>query len=147
MAGSSPLFDADLFRSQIRATMTMGLPGNVADRATFRWRSDTTYSSEDSANKPWLWTETPATNVVHGDVQVPVAMEIMRTAEQDGTSVGDFEAVRVILTLLDVDYAQVVGADVVLLGRNVYNIDFLEPPIGLFDVTVYRFHLRAMDET
>lgn len=147
MAGSSPLFDADLFRSQIRATMTMGLPGNVADRATFRWRSDTTYSSEDSANKPWLWTESPATNVVHADVQVPVAMEIMRTAEQDGTSVGDFEAVRVILTLLDVDYAQVVGADVVLLGRNVYNIDFLEPPIGLFDVTVYRFHLRAMDET
>lgn len=147
MAGASPLFDADLFRTQIRATMTMGLPGNVADRATFRWRADTTYSSEDSANKPWLWTESPATNLVHADVQVPVAMEIMRTAEQDGTSVGDFEAVRVVLTLLDVDYAQVIGADVVLLGQNVYNIDFIEPPIGLFDVTVYRFHLRATDET
>lgn len=147
MAGTSPDFDSALFRTQIRATMTMGLPGSVADRATFRWSADKTYSNQDSDAKPWLWTESSVTDVVHADVQIPVAMELLRTVEQDGTSLGDFNIVKAILTILDVDYVSVVGADTVLLGQDEYNIDFVEPPIGLFDVTVYRIHLRAMDES
>lgn len=147
MAGSSSLFDATLFRSQIRATMTMGLPGTVADRATFRWTPNKTYSKQDSDAKPWTWTEVSVTDVVHSDVQIPVALEILRTVEQAGTSLGDFNIPKVILTILDVDYALVVGADVVLLGQDEYNIDFVEPPIGLFDVTVYRLHLRSGDES
>lgn len=147
MAGTSALFDAAAFRTAIRATMTMGLPGSVADQATFRWSEVKSFTKQDSDAKPWLWTAATITDVVHADVQVPVAMEILRTVQQEGTSIGDFNVTRVILTLLDVDYDLIVGADVVLLGQNTYNIDFIEPPIGLFDVTVWRIHCRAGDES
>lgn len=147
MAGSNSAFDPANFRTVIRDTMTMGLPENEADRATFRWSPTRTYVEQDSSANPWDWTDSATTTVEHDDVQVPVALEFARTNEQSGTALGQFDTPRVILTLLDEDYDQVVGADVVLLGQNTYRWEFTEPPIGLFEVTVYRLHLRAMDES
>ena len=49
--------------------------------------------------------------------------------------------------MLDVDYADVEGAEWVRLGGNTYDVLFVEPPMGLFDVTIYRIHCAARDET
>jgi hypothetical protein len=146
MAGSNASFDAQLFRDQIRATMTMGLPEDTAERATFRWNVEKEFAKEDASGHPFDWTSTPTTTVTHADVQVPVAVEFARTSDVAGTAIGNFDMSRVVLTLLDVDHVQVATADEVLLGGNIYDVDFVEPPIGLFTVTVYRWHIRARDE-
>lgn len=147
MAGSNPTFNAEEFRANIRATMLMGMPESTAERATFRWKPNKTFIKQDSGGSPFDWTSTPVTDVEHPDVQVPVALEFMRTTDIAGTALGNFDMGRVTLTLLDVDNEQVVGADEVLLGGNTYDVLFVEPPIGLFSVAVYRWHLKARDES
>jgi hypothetical protein len=140
-------FDADAFRSAIRSTMEMGLPGTVAERATFRWNSSATYSAEDVAHNPFDWTDTPLTEVTHADVLIPVAVEFSaRPAGSLDTPLGQFDNARVVVTVLDTDFASVQGADEILLGENSYTIDFWGPPVGLFDVTIYTVYATATDE-
>lgn len=141
-------FDAALFRSAIRSTMTMAAPNASEDRATFRWSPAKTYNPQDPAHFPYTWTETPATDVEHADVQVPVAVEFSaRPAASQQTAVGEIDASRAILTVLDVDYELVRGADLVLLGQNTYDVEFVAPPIALFDVDVYQIYTIARDES
>lgn len=141
-------FDATAFRAAIRNTMTMGLPNASADKATFVWTASRTYTSEDPSHNPYSWTATPVTETTHADVQVPVAVEFApRPAASQDTSLGQFDATRVSLTLLDTDYDLVEGADKVTLGGNTYVIDFIGPPVGLFDVTIYTIYATAQDES
>jgi hypothetical protein len=35
----------------------------------------------------------------------------------------------------------------VLLGQNTYVVDFVAPPIGLFNVTIYQMYCSARDES
>lgn len=147
MAGDSADFDANLFRSQIRSTMIMGLPTDTSERATFRWKDRDTFTQEDSSGAPFDWTSTPTTAVTHADVQVPVAVEFLKRDQGVANAAGSFDMSRVVLTLLDVDHVQVATADIVLLGGNTYDVLLIEPPIGLFSVTIYRWHVRARDES
>lgn len=141
-------FDATAFRAAVRATMVMGLPNATADKATFRWTTVETFDVEDPAHNPYDWTDTPATSVAHADVQVPVAVEFAaRPAASLDTPVGQFDAARVEITVLDVDYVLIEGANEVLLGENTYDIDFVGPPGGLFGVDVYSIYATARDET
>ncbi len=127
--------------------MEMGLPNATAERATFRWNTESTYSPQDTNNNPFDWTETPTTSLVKPDVQVPVAIEFSaRPAGTLDTTLGQFDTARAVLTLLDTDYALVIGADQVLLGGNTYALDFWGPPQGLFSVTIYTAYLSALDE-
>lgn len=148
MASTNPAFNAANFRNVIRTTMTMGLPGATADRATFRWTTQHTYAKHDSAGVPFDLSASPVTTTTHADVQVPVAWEFqaLRAASSDN-AIGEFDTARAVLTLLDEDYALVAGADLVLLGQNTYDIEFVAPPIGLFEVTVYQLYCRARDES
>lgn len=141
-------FDAAAFRLAIRSTMTMAAPNATADRATFRWSPIKTFSPQDPAHNPYSFTEAPVTNVTHIDVKVPVAVEFSapRLAAHE-TPLGEFDTARAIITILDDDYALVAGADLVLLGQNTYEIEFVAPPIGLFDVTVYQIYAVARDES
>jgi hypothetical protein len=141
-------FDAAAFRSAIRSTMEMGLPNTAAERATFRWNVERTYEREDPSHNPYEWDEVPSTELTHADVQIPVAVEFSaRPAASLDTAIGQFDVGRAIITILDVDYELVRGADLVLLGENTYVIDFVGPPIGLFEVTVYQAYASALDET
>lgn len=141
-------FDPDAFREAIRATMTMGLPETVSERATFRWKTERTYDVEDQKHNPYSWDDTPATELAYDDVRVPVAVEFSSGyGVAGGTTIGQFDATRVVITVLDVDYALIEGADLVLLGGNTYNIDYIAPPVGLFEVTVYMIHATAQDES
>lgn len=142
-------FDATAFRSAITFAMNMGLPETQADRPTFRWTVQKTFTVADPHGKPYnLNTSIPSSTTTHGDVQISCAIEfVARASLAAGTPVGQFDTPRVVLTVLDSDYPSVQGADLVLLGQNTYTVEYVEPPIGLFAVTVYRIHCIARDET
>lgn len=150
MAGSDPRFDADAFRTNIRFAMTMGLPNTVAERATFRWTVVRTFAKDDAAGNPYNWESTATTTVANPDVQVECAVEF-GNGGTDNTNVGTFDAGLVTITVLDEEFALLtvgnVMADKVLLGGNTYDIDFVGPPLGLFDVTVYQIYCKAPDES
>lgn len=140
-------FDADAFRTAIKNTMKMGAPTDASERATFIWTTVKTFSRADSGGKPWTKDATAATVVTHDPVQVDVAVEfIPRATIASGTPMGAFESPRAVITVLDEDYALIEGANKVLLGGNSYTIDYIAPPVGLFDVTVYEIHCSAIDE-
>lgn len=141
-------FDAAAFRSAIVSTMEMGLPANTSERATFRWHPERTFSNPDPTGNPYSWDQTPASELTKPDVQIPVAVEFSaRPAATKDETIGQFDGARAIVTVLDTHYDQVADADLVLLGGNVYEIEFWGPPQGLFDVTVYTVYLTAMDES
>lgn len=141
-------FDAAAFRTAIKNTMRMGAPQDTNERATFIWTTTKTYSRADSGGKPWTKDASVQTTSAHDPVQIDVAVEFVpRSTLAGGTPVGNFETPRAIITVLDEDYALIEGADKVLLGENTYNIDFVAPPIGLFEVTVYQLHCSARDES
>ena len=141
-------FDAAAFRDSIQFAMNMGLPETESERVTFRWTPEKDYTIEDPGGNPYDYTATPTNTVAPADVQVNAAVEfVTRTTLSGGTAVGEFNTPRAVITLLDVDYADVEGADKVLLGGNTYYVDFVAPPIGLFDVTIYQIHCSAGDES
>lgn len=140
-------FSADLFRSGIRNAMMMGLPQNSEERVTFRWTVKRTYGVADSSGMPFNFSDAPATEETKADVQVPAAVEFVGSTTDSGTSIGAFQTPRAVITVLDVDYPQVEGADQVVLGGNTYQIDYVAPPLGLFDVSIYQIHCQAKDES
>lgn len=144
--GSS--FDPALFRSAIISTMEMGLPTDTSERATFRWTTARTWSRQDASGKPFNWTAPPATEVVHPDVRIPVAVEFAQNARNSQeTAVGAFDTPRAIITVLDTHYPSVATADQVILGKNTYILEYWAPPIGLFSVTIYTAYCVARDES
>jgi hypothetical protein len=141
-------FDAAGFRSAIRFAMNMGLPNATSERATFKWSTVRTFATADPAGSPYDFSSTPTASVTHADVLIPVAVEFSaRPAGSRDTAVGQFDSSRAVLTVLDEDYALVAGADLVLLGQNTYEIQFVGPPVGLFDVTIYQLFCDARDES
>lgn len=146
---NSGLFDANFFRTQIRETMVMGLP-SVSERATFVWPEEKTYAvATDPKGRPYDLGAAPTATTTHPDLQVPVAVEftggsVTRTAY---TQAGEEDAVRVIITALDVDYVLIKDYPHVLLGENTYKIDYWAPPVALFSVSVYQAYCSAMDES
>lgn len=141
-------FDSKLFKESIKKVMKMGLPETTNLRPTFRWTTVKTFGQSDSGGKAWTKNSSPVTTVSHADVQIDCAVQfIVARGGGVGNMVGEFNNPHVIITVLDTDYALVGGANKVLLGGDTYNIDYVEPPIGLFDVTVYNIHCTAQDET
>lgn len=151
--GSS--FNASRFRTAIRNTMTMGMPNANADKATFRWTPRNTYNPQDPEHDPYTFTQAAINTWSHADVVVPVAWEFSaRPSASLETTVGEFDMSRVVITMLDVDFATISGVqatpvlpDLVLLGGNTYIIEFVAPPVGLFDVDVYQIYCIARDES
>lgn len=145
--GSS--FNAAKFRQAIKSTLEMAAPNTIADKAIFQWQRVLTYNSDtpvDASGRPYRITAEVASVEAHEDVQVNVAVEFVERAP-NGTALGQIDSPRVVLTVLDEDYALIVGADTVLLGTNQYKIDFWAPPIGLFGVDVHTAYAHATDET
>lgn len=141
-------FDADVFRDAIRFAMSMGLPDTESERITFRWTPQKSYSIADPAGNPYSWDQTPSEVVEHDDVQVPAAVEFTSRASGGvvGSPFGEIDSPRIVVTLLDEDYEQVRGADLVILNDSVYVVNFVKPPDGLFDVTIYTLYCTARDE-
>lgn len=142
-------FDADAFRDAIRFAMNMGLPNATNERVTFKWDVVSNYTSADPSGRPYVWTDTATTRVVTDDVQIPAAVQFVARASagEHGGPFGNIENPHVIVTILDEDYTLVQGARKIEFDGNLYIINFVAPPLGLFDVTIYQIYAAAEDES
>lgn len=146
MAGSNSGFDADGFREGIRFAMTMGLPEDESQRATFYFAPARTLDGKiDSNDLPLDWAADIVDDDTPDPVTVPVAFEMDSRANEQ-TAAGRFDTPTVTITVLDEDYADIEGASYCVIGDATYDIEFVGPPLGLFDVTIYQLFLRARDE-
>lgn len=140
-------FDADLFRDSIRQTMIMAKPNAVEERLTFVWTTKKEYETNSPSGKPYSYNQEPDSVIAHDPVEAVCAVEfISRSAQGAGTPFGEVDAPRLILTLLDVDYELVEGADLVYMDGAEYKIDYVAPPMGLFTVTIYSVYCSSTDE-
>jgi hypothetical protein len=156
MAGADPTgaFNATVFRTNIHNAMEMGLLGTVVDRPTFRWVVESTYAPypTDPAGDPLDWSE-PAS--VSGpsqitDMQVLCAVSYLGDNEE-GTVAGLENAVKVSIVVLDTEKALLFAhagrwPDQVLLAQAIYNVDYVAPSTGLFDVDVFTINATAVDQ-
>lgn len=146
MAGTDVGFDADEFRVAVRFAMNMGSPNTTSEKATFRWTKAQTFASQDPARRPYRWASAPVTDTTHPDVILDnVAMEVSAARTADSYDVGSFVPLRGELTVLDLDYALVKGADEVLLKGDAWAITAVTAS-ALFSVDVYTlFILRGAE--
>lgn len=140
-------FDATQFRNAITSAMEMGLPQNEEERITFRWKVKKTFTGNaaDRSGVPFNLNAAPATVEDKPDVQIPATAEMTRISP-DGTAIGSMDHPYVLITILDTHYPQTEGANQILLGGDIYQIDFRAPPFGLGEVTVYQMYATALDE-
>lgn len=124
--------------------MTMGSPNLTAEKATFRWSRAQTHNPQDPANRPYRWDQVPVTDTTPPDVVLDnVAVEFATNRAGGGTSVGEFVPLRATLTLLDEEYSQVEGADLVLLGGDPYGIT-MTTTVAMFSVDVYQMFCERL---
>lgn len=140
MAGSDTGFVAAEFREAIRFAMLMGSPNTTSLKATFRWHKAQTFDPQDPARRPYHWNETVVTDTTHPDVVLDnVAVEYHPSRTNTGTVVGSFVPLKADMTILDLDYALIDGADMVLLGDSTWTVVAMTMQ-ALFDVDVYTLY-------
>lgn len=144
-------FDAAAFRDGIKFAMRMGAPEDPAQRVTFRWNTEQTFTNPDPAGRTYDWTAAPVTTTAVSDLQLDCAYEIQTGGNADNP-VGAFDTAKLKVTLLDVDHTALLAhssgrlPEVVLVGGNTYDVRYVTP-VGLFDVTVFELHAEARDES
>ena len=152
MAEPSPDFNASEFRGVIKQTMRMGMPADSEEQLVWHINRVQTFSPQDPAIKPYDWSAPPVVDQPgdpdhpEGLVSVDYALEFAASGGGE-SEVGRFDQSRLEVTVLDMDYEQIKNADYAMIGRVYYEINFVAPPIGLFDVTVYTIFLRARDQS
>lgn len=142
MAGTNPAFNASKVRDALRTAMGIGAPSNPDDQITFRWTpSKTAMGPADPAGIPYDLHSRAASTSSLPDVKVPAGARLTASAPVD-TQIGEFDPTKLVLTVLDEDYAQIQGADKVLYCGNTYDIEFAYAE-GLFDMTSWTIICRT----
>ena len=153
MAVADSRFDAALFRESIKFAMNMGLPADTSKRATFTWSPIKTFTgSTDFGGAPLDWNQTPTTNDDPDPFRCDCAVEFSRGGDEANPAGESLEDVRVTITILDADWTLVLAngggrrPDGVEFDGSKYTVDYVAPPLGIFDVVVYSLHCRSLDE-
>lgn len=151
MAGTDSRFNAAKVRKNIKFAMSMGAPEDTEERITFRWLPDKQYTNTDSGGNPYSWTTPPNAQQTRPDQQVDASWEfVSRVSAERDTILGRFTPSRVVVTLLDEDYDKVFDDEdnppnLMVINDIDYEISFVAPPQGLFEVTVYEIYGQAID--
>ncbi len=151
-------FNEAKFRDAVANTMLMGMPEDPAERLTWWWNRDETYSPDDPAGNPYDWTQPPLTDAPGNpklkdpgapsdqSLIVNYALEYSaRPAGSANTVFGEIDTSRAIVSLADGDYQKIKTADYATIGNTTYRIQFKGPPVGLFGFTLYSVYLEAED--
>lgn len=145
MAGGNAGFNSAGFREAIRFVYDMAAPPSSEEQATFYGPATLVYTgSVDDDEVPF----NPETTVVRQPaegVKVPCGIEY-RDAEGQPVPFGTHTASRLVVTLLDQDYARIRGCAYVVVGGEKYLYRRTQPPTGLFDVGLYTLHFTAENE-
>lgn len=140
MAGANTGFNPAEFRDAIHFAMTMGSPNATQEKATFRWLKAQTFDPQDPARRPYRWDEPVVSDTTPPDVTLDeVAVEYHPSRSTAGTDVGTFVPLKADLTMLDVDYALVAGADAVLIGGSTWRVVAVTQQ-ALFSVDVFTLY-------
>lgn len=145
MAGELTGFNPDTFRTNITATMVMGLSNDTELQPTFFFRSASTYpvgTVLDPEGRPIDPRVTPTLTPAFPPLKVPCAVEYMPDTTNNEGLAGTFWSNRAVLTMLDVQYAQVAEAIEVDLDGRRYLIQQMTS-VGLGLVTVYMLQCYA----
>lgn len=155
MAGTNAAFDAAAFRDGITLAMQMGAPPDPAIAAVFVFPDGAVVFTKNNVvvTNPKLDRDgypfdpdikrTPAPGA---RVTVNCAIEMVK-ADQEEIPVGSFRPVKAIVTLLDVDYAQVKGCKEMIFNNDRYIYGYEPGALGLFEVGVHTMIFYAVQET
>lgn len=155
MAGSDSRFNADQFRSAIRFAMQMGFPEDEDKRITWQWDLLRQFVSQDSTGSPWEFkasevvSEAPVTDLI---VNCAVRFHPAGRNSTDGSPLGVLDVASATVTLLDEEFDELVAhgggrfPNKAQLDEATYEVQYIAPPYGLFEVTVYDVILAAIDE-
>lgn len=139
-------FNADEVRAGLTLAMNIGMPVELEEQPVFVFPGGILAdgSKRDSAGVPFDW-EAGRDRSPDVTVQVPCAIEYVDGAGKlEGFGV--VAPSKLVLTLLDVDHAQIEGFSYVVIAGNKYNYRKTAPPLGLVSVGVYQVHVESDDE-
>lgn len=146
MAGRNPGFNARQFRDAIKFVQNMAAAPLADEQATFYFPAQLVYNRpENGADLPFDPNATVVRNVPT-PVRVACSIEY-QDARGETISFGTIVPSRVVITLLDEEYAKVEGTSYVVIHGDKYIYQRTQPPSGLFDVGLYVMHFLAENET
>lgn len=146
MAGSVPGFDAEDVRAGLRLAMNVGLPVATEDQPVFYGVPTVTNTTRaDESSVPYDPASRRTVTAATG-VRVPCAIEYFDNAGKI-ENFGVMVPTKVVLTLLDQDYAAIKGFNFVVIGGNRFFYQRTETPLALVSVGVYLIHCTAEDQT
>lgn len=138
-------FDADAVRKGLRLAMTVGLPPVGRDQPTFFFTQEfLATEAVDHEGVPFDPTYRP-TLLPRVSRKVTCSIEYV-DGEGKLTGFGVVAPTKVVLLLLDVDYAQVKGFEFVAIGGIKYFYRRTETPKGLVSVGLFKVHCTSEDE-
>lgn len=141
-------FSVDTVREALNRTMVMGMSQVAADRPTFYFEPDNTWTEADYEGLPWDWTAAAATSSAKGSVQPICAVEFFSPLGRQGavyTEVGEFNPTTAVFTFMDDQFNKVLGFSYVTVGNSTQKwfYRFWRPATGLSEMTVYQVHCVA----
>lgn len=139
-------FDADAVRTGLRLAMQVGLPVDAASQPVFYMPP--TSSSTGATDAEGV----PFDPAARRTFVAPTAVRNVKCAIEYVDGEGKLEnfgvivPARVILTLLDEEYARVKGFAYVVIGGSRYFYRRTEVPRGLVSIGVFKVHCVSEDE-
>lgn len=147
MAGTDPRFPTATVKAGIRFAMEMGAAVDPSDRAQFFMPVTVVYDKGvDGDGVPFDPTATITSNPTPTPIVVDCAIEY-RDASDQPTPFGFITPAKVVITLLDEEFAQIDGFKYVVLRGEKYFFHHHEPAIALFDMGVHTLHCLAESQT
>lgn len=140
-------FDATDVRNGLRTAFRVGMPPLDDDQPTFFMpRTSTSTATLDGTGTPFDPTATPVRSPVTSH-KVPCSIEYVNgNGKIESFGVTMLQPSRVVLTLLDDDYAVVKGFEYVVISGVRYWYKRTESTKGLVSVGLYKVHCVSEDE-
>jgi hypothetical protein len=135
----------------LKQTMVFGLPEANADKPTFYFERQVTWTKHDSADKPWVWTTAPSLDTTPDPTMPICAYEFFAPLGRSGaqfSEVGDFFPSTVIVTFVgDTDFNLAVNSSYVTIGpgQTKWYFRYWKPEVSLGTIPVQQAHFQAED--
>lgn len=155
MAGSDSRFNAAQFREAIHFAMSMGFPEDENQQITWQWDLLRQFVSQDSTGSPWEFKASEVVSEVDVEdmiVNCAVKFNPAGSTRTDGSPLGILDVASATVTMLDEEFDALMAhgsgrfPNKAKLDEATYEVQYIAPPYGLFEVTVYDIILAAIDE-
>lgn len=135
-------FSADNFRAGIQFAMQMGL--DPVDGAVFIMAPEIEETGVDAQGVPWDPALVGTLPEAGAEISAVCAVEFFDSSGINTLGI-DVEPAKVVVTLLDVDWAAVSDCIAIRLGDRLYQRYRTRPPLGLFSVGINQIEFVAGD--